>query len=98
MPHTYMTKEDETFFNSQGWRQISMAEFRCNADHNKTVELMTYNHGYWTGRNLWWEGPKAETPTAAFIAAELAGWGEGEIGTESIFDSVRRRFKDTFSG
>ena len=97
MPHTYMTKEDEAFFAAMGWRRISMAEFRCNHDKGKTVELMTFNCGYWTARLRWsdWEGPRAETPTAAFVAAELAGWGSGEL---TSVDTLRRRFKQTFSG
>lgn len=73
----YMTPEDDAFFRTVGFSQVSGAEFRRFGAYGKqSIELMVGNEGYWTAHyGAFWEGPRALTCQAAFIAAELANWG-----------------------
>lgn len=103
----YMTNEDIKFFKAAGFQHVSHAEFRRFGEYGKqTVELMTANGGYWTANyGGFWEGPKALTCQAAFVAAELEGWGNPSAasGLQRLAASLEihrrgRRFRGTFTG
>lgn len=104
----YMNDEDIQFFHAAGFQHISMAEVRRFGEFGKqTIELMTANGGYWTAHyGTFWEGPKALTCQAAYVAAELEGWGDppGDIGGLAKLAAtlraqrMRRELKDNFTG
>lgn len=93
-----MTDEDIAFFRGAGFHHVSMAEVRRFGDLGKqTIELMVGNEGYWTAHyGTFWEGPRALTCQAAFVAAELADWGGNQrrVLTDEG-ENFRRGFDDT---
>ncbi|WP_055128447.1 hypothetical protein [Pseudomonas mediterranea] len=103
----FMTDEDIEFFKAAGFHHVSMAEVRRFGEFGKqTIELMTANGGYWTAHyGTFWEGPKALTCQAAFVAAELEGWGgqDGQLGLARLAAKLERirmqnEFKNTHTG
>lgn len=102
----YMTDEDVKFFQAAGFHHVSMAEVRRFSECGKqTIELMVANKGWWTAHYCGWEGPKALTCQAAFVAAELDGWGNpsADNGLRRLAATLeaqrrRRQFKNTFTG
>lgn len=102
----FTTDADIEWSRQAGFHCVSMAEFRRFGDHGKqTIELMAANGGYWTAHyGTFWEGPKALTSQAAFVAAELANWGNIDPhGIERLKASLasrrmREEFKRTFTG
>lgn len=98
-----MTDEDIEFFKTAGFQHISMAEVRRFGEFGKqTIELMVGDGGYWTAHyGAFWEGPKALTCQAAYVAAELEEWGASvDTGLKRLAArlQMRRRLKQTFTG